>query len=67
MWGMAMTKIKWVVTTGPAHVTVRVFSRTEPTETWAKNGDLTFDIKEWVTLLPQIPKQWEVESERYGP
>jgi hypothetical protein len=32
------------------HYHVSCFSRTLPTETWAKNGELVFDTREWSTV-----------------
>ncbi len=60
-----MFQIKWVVDTGPAHVNVDVFTRTLPTETWARNGSLCFDTKEWPYILSSIPFDWEVKSKRF--
>ena len=55
-----MVETMWKVRTGPAHVRVRVFTRTLPTETWALNGELVFTILEWVVVLSRIPQAWAV-------
>jgi len=57
--------MKWRVATGPAHTNVDVFTRTLPTETWARNGSLVFDAAEWPFILTAIPRSWEVESARF--
>ena len=50
-----MVQMKWVAKDGPAHISVNVFTRTLPTETWALCGTLVFDVVEWPAILTRIP------------
>ncbi|MEO1715734.1 MAG: hypothetical protein AAFR76_01370 [Planctomycetota bacterium] len=43
-------QVRWRYEVLGGHVHVRVFTRTLPTETWAKCGDLVFDEREWPTI-----------------
>lgn len=49
-----MTEMKWRYELLGGRYHVAVFTRTLPTETWAKNGDLVFDDLEWSNLRPQM-------------
>lgn len=49
--GLPRTYVKWKWRKLGGHVHVNCFSRTTPSETWALNGTLVFDVREWQNIV----------------